>query len=286
MKLNRTLVLCLSIVLAASMALGGTLAFLTDTESKVNTFTVGEVDIELKENFPVNKLTPGVKLQKEVTIKNIGENPAYVWFTYALPVIANNDTDASQNVLHTNTRGKYWDIYRENPKYWDEGQVEAELLENTWSVDWCPDENNVNVGPKPIDYVKVPVQDENGSTYEVDYAIYANLYHGVLEPGAETSPGMSTVYLDSRVDLVDGEYCFVENGVATPLVPEADNPVGIDLLNVIVNAYAIQVEGMEDQDVFEAFHRYYGQWGYDAVKTNVVKAYEAELSADDSTDNP
>ena len=41
MKLNRTLVLCLAIVLSVSMALGGTLAYLQDSVSDVNVMKLG-----------------------------------------------------------------------------------------------------------------------------------------------------------------------------------------------------------------------------------------------------
>lgn len=281
MKLNRTLVLCLSIVLAASMALGGTLAFLTDTESKVNEFTVGDVDIELKEDFPEQKLTPGVKLKKEVTIENTGSNDAYVWFTYALPMVANHATDASQNVLHTNTDGAYWDDYRTVEKYWKEGQTAAVELEKTWNVDYNPD-TGVD---EPIAYVNVPiVSAETGNIVEVQYAVYLNLYNGVLAKGEVTNPGMAQVYLDTKVDYIKdengvGHYYLVENGVATLLEPDEDNPLGIDQMKVIVNAYAIQADGLVGDEiadpkekVIEAYKKYLGQWGIESVKQNVIDA--------------
>ena len=46
---NRKLILILSLVLALTMSLGGTLAYLTDTASEVNTMTLGNVDIENRE---------------------------------------------------------------------------------------------------------------------------------------------------------------------------------------------------------------------------------------------
>jgi len=296
MKLNRTLVLCLSIVLAASMALGGTLAFLTDTESKVNEFTVGDVDIDLWEDFEDGAtLTPGVDVTKRVYIKNIGHNDAYVWFTYALPVIANHDTDASQNVLHTNTRGKYWDTYRNDRRFWDEDQNEAVPENKTWNVDYYPDaDGNDTATGMPITYVDVPTAlDENGRpTDYVEYAVYANLYHGVLKPesvdpdNCETTPGMEKVYLDQRLDYIrdedgNGMYYFVENGVATPLLGRNEdgegNPIGIDQLKVIVNAYAIQYDGLENETVFGAFQRYLGQWGMQTLEQNVVDAAVKQL---------
>lgn len=46
---NRKLILILSLVLALTMSLGGTLAYLTDTASDVNTMVLGNVDIEQHE---------------------------------------------------------------------------------------------------------------------------------------------------------------------------------------------------------------------------------------------
>lgn len=283
MKLNRTLVLCLSIVLAASMALGGTLAFLTDTESKVNEFTVGEVDITLDETFVQgSKLTPGQKVQKEVYIKNDGTNDAYVWFTYALPSIANHETDASQNVLHTNTKGAYWDEYRENNAYWVEGQTVAVDFDKTWNIDFnlLADGSGEDVeNNAPIGQVKIPTLSTTGETVEVEYDVYVNLYNGLLPVGVTTNPGMSTVYLDANVDCIDGKYYLVKDGKQTLLTPDAENPIGIDQLKVIVNAYAIQADGFED--AISAYKAYLGQWGMQTMLDNVVKAVTE--SANDNT---
>lgn len=287
MKLNRTLVLCLSIVLAASMALGGTLAFLTDTESKVNEFTVGEVDITLDETFVQgSKLTPGQKVQKEVYIKNDGTNDAYVWFTYALPSIANHETDASKNVLHTNTKGAFWDDYRENKNYWLEGQTEAVALEQTWNVDFnltADGKGEDKANNKPIGTVLIPITSETGAIVNVQYDVYVNLYNGLLPVNGKTTPGMSTVYLDANVDYIDGKYYLVENGVKTLIEPDAENPVGIDQMKVIVNAYAIQADGFEN--AIDAYNGYLGQWGMQTMLDNVVQAV-ADATQDDTAPTP
>ena len=45
MKLNRTLVMCLTIALAATIAIGGSMAYLTSTDGQRNVMTVGNVEI-------------------------------------------------------------------------------------------------------------------------------------------------------------------------------------------------------------------------------------------------
>ena len=64
---------------------GRSLAYLTDTDTKVNTFTMGNVKIEVEENFPNKELRPGMEVTKEAKITNRGTNPAYVWMTVAIP---------------------------------------------------------------------------------------------------------------------------------------------------------------------------------------------------------
>lgn len=86
MKLNRKLVLVLALVLSVAMATTGTLAYLTDRDSKVNEFTMGDVSIDLNEKFePGTELLPGVAVEKEPTIENTGSTDAWVWMEVAVP---------------------------------------------------------------------------------------------------------------------------------------------------------------------------------------------------------
>ena len=98
--------LVLVVAVLAMLFTGMTLAYFTDTDSAVNVFTVGDVDIELDETVGVTDsngndapdrvveaetgaiftgILPGNKMEKEVTVTNL-ENPAYVRVT----VIVNN----------------------------------------------------------------------------------------------------------------------------------------------------------------------------------------------------
>ena len=83
--------LVLSVAAAAmvgTLAVGGTLAWFTDTETATNVVTTGKVDIVLNEDggkdgvvteegLSYNDVMPGDTFQKTVTIKNV-ENDAYV----------------------------------------------------------------------------------------------------------------------------------------------------------------------------------------------------------------
>lgn len=98
-----SIVACLC--LAASAVVGGTLAYFTDTDTATNTFTTGNVKIDLVENFPETKLLPGEKnaLTKEVTVKNVGTEDAYLWIELWIPTALDaGQTDAANNSLHFN----------------------------------------------------------------------------------------------------------------------------------------------------------------------------------------
>lgn len=61
-----------AVVLVLCCAIGGTLAWLTDkTDPVVNTFTVGDINIELKETTTNYKMVPGNTITKDpkVTVK-------------------------------------------------------------------------------------------------------------------------------------------------------------------------------------------------------------------------
>lgn len=241
MSKRKILLVAMSLCLVAILAMGGTLAYLTDTDSETNVFTVGNVKIDLVENFTQNSvLKPGIDVTKEVWIENTGSEDAYVWYTYAIPSALNHDTDASQNILHVNHFGRTWDDYRENSKYWIEGQTAALPLEQTWDVDYLQVGNDVE-----IDGIK--------------YDVYAVLYHGIVKAAytdadgnavaaEKTTPAMSKVYLDTKVDFDGTDYTI--NGT----------PINFDMVNdikIIINAYGIQADGFAD--VYEAYNAYQAQ---------------------------
>lgn len=234
MRSKRTWILSLCILLAASLAISGTLAFLTDTETEVNVFTMGNVDIELNEEFEQESaLNPGIKVDKVATIENVGANAAWVWFTYAVPA----DVDPALIV---------------------------ELGNTPWQDKFLVEEN------KEIDGVL--------------YNVYGLLYDNMLQPGAETTPGMLSVTLSGNVDFQDGKYVLVQNGQITELTAGS-----LDQVKVILSAYAIQTDGFDT--VEEGYDAYNAQWGEavipglavdvpsDAVKVGTLDELKAAFAA-------
>lgn len=245
MKAKTLLTYIIVAVLTIALSVGGTLAFLTDRESIPNTFTVGDVRIEIEEDFEQgSQLMPDLDINKDVRIKNVGANSAWVFYTYAIPSALDTPGDASGNILHVNHAGANWLGYQDNQKYWAEGQTAATPADQCWIVDYIPG-------------------GENGSPYQVvdvngiDYNVYVVLYNGLLSPGEITTVGMTNVYLDRFVDIhPDGQVYRVENGNAVKVdwnIKDNTNTV------IFVNAYAVQAE--EFGSVQAAFNAYIGQWG-------------------------
>lgn len=108
---KKILALCLVVVLAVTAVTGATLAYFTDTDTQTNTFTTGNVKIDLVEVFPNTKLLPGENnaLQKEVTVKNVGSEKAYMWIELWIPTALDDKDDAANNSLHFNPFDTYVD---------------------------------------------------------------------------------------------------------------------------------------------------------------------------------
>ncbi|MGN1279345.1 MAG: TasA family protein [Limosilactobacillus sp.] len=80
---KKILALCLVIALAATAVIGGTLAYFTDDDEATNTFTVGNVKIDLtepswEEGVTVEDVYPGQALDKDPIVTNEGNNPCFV----------------------------------------------------------------------------------------------------------------------------------------------------------------------------------------------------------------
>lgn len=92
LKLTRTKKIAAAVAAIAvigGMAVGSTLAYLTDQKEATNTITVGDVKIELHEpGFPESSapsMEPGMKQAKDPYLENTGSNPAYVRLRVDIP---------------------------------------------------------------------------------------------------------------------------------------------------------------------------------------------------------
>lgn len=184
-----TIFLCAA--LFAIVAVGASLAYFTDTDSKTNTFTTAKVDITLIEKFKQDsKLVPGTSkdgnaVEKEVTVKNeLGSEPSYVRVHIAVPsALVDQDLNSYNDMLHWNFKADAW-----APKGWSLKPTYTEN-DNGWTDNGWKNQNAYNT--------KI-----NG----VDYTVWVVTYRSILEPDKTTNgAAMTQMYLDWRVDTNDGK---------------------------------------------------------------------------------
>lgn len=156
-RLNRTAVLIMAVLLLIGAAVGSTVAFLIDkTDPVTNTFTYAKVSCEVTENFTNNE-------KDNVQVKNTGTIDAYIRATYVV-----NWVDEQRNIvasvpdgysysLNVNPEGKWTKIgdyyyylspvapdkstpgslltctviYPENPEYTLSVEILAEAIQST-----------------------------------------------------------------------------------------------------------------------------------------------------------
>ena len=181
MTKRKILMLAMSICMVAILAVGGTLAYFTDTDDATNVFTMGVVEIDLIEDFvQESELFPGQDVNKDVYVKNTGSNSAYVRVHIAIPAeLDDGDPSfvATNNFLHFN---------------FTKDSVQA----GRWS--WLPEYTEgvgyLGNGEGNWNYYETTID-------EVEYAVYVVTYRTVLGAG-ETTPwqALDKVYLDKSVD--------------------------------------------------------------------------------------
>ena len=249
MTKKKILVLALTIAMVAILAVGGSLAYLTDTKTATNTFTVGNVKIDLIEqqkgaNGPVDfeqnkvlkpgKSNDGNAVSKIVTVKNTGANDAWVWVELKIPtVLVSNEykaephTNESKNALHWNSYGCF-NVEYNGGNYWglaiSDGIVDAD--HNVTNADMVA----VNDGLW-YDYEFVSM-DEN-------YVTIRTKMKNKLPADKISLPCLAQVYMDWRVKTDESGNYILPDGTTAPANTAWE---------IIVNAYAIQADGINTVD--------------------------------------
>ena len=240
--------IALVVALLAVAVIGGTLAYFTDTDSAKNTFTVGNVKIDLIEqekteqglaDFEQDKLlvpgksNDGNAVSKIVTVKNTGKNDAWVWVDLKIPAyLVSNEypTNESKNALHWNSYGCF-NVEYNSGNYWrlaiSDGIVDADHK--------VTDSNMVAVEDGLwYDYEYVGRE----TIGEVEYVVIRTKMQNTLPADKVSLPCLAQVYMDWRV-TTDGENFILPGG----------DPISVDASwEIIVNAYAIQKENFNTVD--------------------------------------
>ena len=138
---SKTKNVVMALTLAALLLVGGVFAYLTDTDTQTNTFTMGEVTIDLTEptwdeypdedgnNVPdiAEDIWAGKVIAKDPTITNTGDNDAYVYLMVSVPkqniVTAQADgtpNEAAVTQLFNYTVNAGWTLLKSNTSGADE----------------------------------------------------------------------------------------------------------------------------------------------------------------------
>ena len=260
MKKKTILVAAIAVMLVAALVVGGTLAYFTDTKTETNTFTVGNVKIDLNEQqgnedgtglvpyddgktlMPIVGSAQGEKyphgqpiaknyVDKIVTVTNTGKSDAYVRAYFAIPSALDDGFEtfnAGLNVLHFNFGNK--------------DGVSTEDVQWKWGSEAKPGHGGWNYFETTID--------------DVAYNVYYADYYKVLPAGATTEQFLSGVYLDMNVDMdANGNYIDKRN-------PEADLSILKGQVKCPVFAVAVQAAGFDNAAaaVNAAFGENFNPW--------------------------
>ena len=249
----------LCVALLATAIVGASLAYFTDTDNETNTFTVGNVKIDLIEeerdgNGGTREFTQGKKLypivgsaqgekdalgmptaknyvDKMVTIENTGSEKAYIRAYFAIPSALDDGYEtfnAGMNVLHFNFGNK----------------VENGVITSTEGVEWIWTHGGKwNYFETEIDGIK--------------YNVYFADYYQAVDAGATTEQLVQGVYLDKTFDIKDGK-CYAFGKEVT-----LDDGWNWNEVSCPVFAVACQAEGFDNAGdaITAAFGANYNPWG-------------------------
>ncbi len=256
----------LSIALVVAMVAviaAGSLAYFTDKDNATNTFTVGNVKIDLieqergknglqpftqhKKLYPIVGSAQGEKdehgmptaknyVDKMVTVQNTGSEKAYIRAYFAIPAALDDGYEtfnAGLNVLHFNFGNK----------------VENGVVTSTEGAEW------IWTHGSKWNYFETTLSD--GIKYNVYYADY----YQAVDAGATTEQFIQGVYLDQTFDRRDDKcYAFGK---------EVDLDDGWNWNNVSCPVFAVacQAEGFDNANdaMNAAFGANYNPWGTPAT---------------------
>lgn len=267
MKKKTILVAAIAVMLVAALVVGGTLAYFTDKDNATNTFTVGNVKIDLiekqrkldengnktteLEEFQQGKaLSPivgsaqgdkdalGMPIAKNyvdkiINVQNTGKSDAYVRVYVAVPTALVSSKGPADNILHGNFGNRF------DPT--GNGLYNTPGDNTTWNPDYLN-----------WDYSAPEFKTKIG---DVEYTVTTYTYKEALAPSAMPgTPCEVGYYLDSRVDYANGHYTFNGNEIT-----------GYDLSNGVtipVFAIGVQADGFTSANAaFDAaFGANYNPW--------------------------
>lgn len=241
-RTKRTLATLTACAMLGAVAVGGTLAYLTDNEATTNTFTIGEVTADLLEpawpdqdhdpnvtTDDVTLIVPNQQIDKDPQVKNTGENDIVAFLKVTVPV-------AEVSLVA------------------DNGEVSAKDAQELFYMKHATDAITAHANNFDANWIELPTHEE-GTAYDATTRTYVFGYNAPLAKGDTTNPLFGKVQLKN----------FLEDEIAVntqedikinAYVIQADNILGAgglidtDALDVteLTEIYSIFETQMEDTD--------------------------------------
>ena len=287
--MKKILSIALVVVLLAGIAVSGTMAYLTDTDSAVNVMTLGNVKVDLIER---QRSEDGTKLEdfeqlKELTpLVGSAQGDKDKW---GMPVASNyvdkivnaklgdKSSDAYVRILVAIPAALEGETANENALHWNFGnRFDAEGNSAYNNGEWKAEGN--------------PFFDDFGTNYtkmaegvEIDgvkYNVYDFTVQHVVKAGEETAAPMIGFYLDSKVNYDNDNECYIfetENGAVEIDYDFTD-------VKIPVMVQAVQAAGFDSAEAaltagFGDIAAGYNPWAGDAVLPVVVEDDDGLIEA-------
>lgn len=235
MKTKSIVLMATALMLATVLAVGGTLAYFTDSDKAENTFTVGNVDLDLTESEwnaenASHKLIPGVLIDKDpcITLGSTSEN------AYVVATITVNHWSAVKAMMTANSL-KSGDQY-----LFCDGTGSAAILNGGIADEVSTYSSAITIGTTQL-----------GAGFQNDdFAI-------VSSEDTDANTATYTIYFKNQWAATDSNTLFSSVTMpATASSTEMDAIKGVNNdFTVTVNAYAIQAAGFTNvADAYAAFN--------------------------------
>lgn len=238
--MSRKKLIITAIVLVLILAIGGILAYFTDSETKTNKFKMGGASITVTEpswpnddpDDPVD-IVPGQKVAKDPIVTNNGAGEVYAFVEVTIPketVIVGTQTTASLQELFTTQ-------YISTPAQGQTPAVYTDGINPAWVL---VSSRNNNAEPAEGSEPAKPAS----TTYVYAYGTKAN----------ETAPivltALSNTAGENATPAVFDQVTFVD-------VKEGDPTAATSIqgknFQVVVKGYGIQTDGLESDDAATIF---------------------------------
>lgn len=230
----------LGLALAGTLCVGGAMAYLTDTDTATNTFTVGEVTIDtIEPNYPGNgsdetiDLVPNEEVKKDPQIKNTGKNRAIVYQWVDIPmanVITAQDDGTRNPQANTELFG-----YRTAEGEYNSTDAEWILLDTDYLTADDKDASKDNAVKVRRLYGYSNVLDEDETTEPVfDVVRMANVIEGMID--------------NSTQSIKITSFAIQAENIADLTTPDYDDEMTEEQLNKIWQVYVNQSGDVDPDD--------------------------------------